>query len=148
MAQFARPSADTNNPGSYTDEAAGSSDIFNSIDETSASDSDYIQSPATPSSAVYVTKLSTVVDPLSSSGHIVRWRRGKDVGTGGEQIDLTVQLRQDYVNEGTPGTLIAAKTVNDIAQAFADDSMTLSGGEADSITDYSNLYLRLLFNKP
>jgi hypothetical protein len=144
MAQFGRPSADTNNPGAYTDQAAGSTNIYLTIDETVASDADYIQSPLAPSSAVYVTKLSTVEDPVSSSGHVVRVRAAKSA-TGGAGINLTVQLRQGYVNEGTPGTLIA--TVMNAA-ALTDTQTTttynLSGGEADAITNYADLFLRFL----
>lgn len=148
MAQFGRPSTDTT-IGTYTDQAGGTTNIYGTIDEVSpANDADYIKSVANPANAVYVTKLTSVVDPQLSTGHIVRWRRGKDPASGGEQIDLTVELRQGYTNESSLGTLIASKTVNNIAAAFTDDSMTLSGAEADAITDYANLYLRFIFNKP
>ena len=52
MAQFGRPSADTNNPGSYTDQAGGGTTIYTTIDEVSYSDADYIRSPLAPASAV------------------------------------------------------------------------------------------------
>lgn len=42
MAQFGRPSADTNNPGSYTDQAGGSANIYTTIDEVTLDDADYI----------------------------------------------------------------------------------------------------------
>ncbi|HYE78030.1 MAG TPA: hypothetical protein VEI97_08595, partial [bacterium] len=146
---FARPSADTNNPGSYTDQGGGSSNIFGTIDETVASDADFIRSGTDPANAVYVTKLSNVTDPVSSTGHILRVRAGTDVSSGGNQIDLTAQLRQGYVSEGTLGTLIATLTQTNVtAGGFTTYSHTLSGAEADAITDYTSLYLRVLFNKP
>jgi hypothetical protein len=149
MAQFARPSADTNNPGSFTDQAGGSTSIFATIDETVASDADYIRSTTDPANGVYVTKLTSVTDPLSSTGHTLRARMGTDVASGGNQIDATVQLRQGYVNESTLGTLIATLTqTNIVAGSFTTYSYTLSGAEADAITDYTNLYLRVIFNKP
>lgn len=146
MAQFGRPSADTNNPGSYVDQAAGSVNIYQSIDEVSASDADYIETPSAPSSAVFVTALSTLEDPLSSSNHVLRYRYAKSAA-GGAQIDLTVQLRQGYVNEGTPGTLIATRTHTNISDTVTQENYTLSAGEADAITNYGSLFLRFVFNQ-
>jgi hypothetical protein len=60
-----------------------------------------------------------------------------------------VQLRQGYTNEGSPGTLIASAQHNNIpGNAWTAGSFNLSAGEADSITDYSDLYLRFVANKP
>ena len=149
MAQFARPSADTNNSGNYTDQAGGSTNLFATIDETAASDADYIRTGTDPTNAVYVTKLSNITDPVSSSGHILRVRAGTDVSSGGNQIDLTAQVRQGYVNESTLGTLIATLTQTNIsAGTFTTYSLTLSAAEADAITDYTALYLRIVLNKP
>lgn len=148
MPQYARPSTDAS-IGTYTDQAAGTTNIWDTINEAVASDTDYIRSVTDPSNAPYVTKLTSVTDPVSSSGHTIRARMGTDVASGGNQINATVQLRQGYVSEGTPGTLIATLTQNNIsAGSFADYSYTLSSGEADSITDYTDLYLRVVMNKP
>lgn len=148
MSQFARPSEDTF-LGDWTDEAAGTTDIFESIDESSASDADYIQSPVEPSSDPYVCKLDGIAsDPLTSDGHVVRYRYRKDTA-GGDQIDLTVQLREGYVNEGTPGTLIHEETHTDISgSGWTNGSFTLDSGEADSITDYDELFLRFVADTP
>ncbi len=145
MAQFGRPSTDTVNEG-YLNEAASGSNLFQSIDETVASDTDYIQSAAAPTSDVYATKLTTLEDPVSSSGHIIRYRHAKSA-SGGAQIDLTVQLRQGYVSEGTPGTLIKAWTHTNISNTATTESQTLSGAEADAITNYNDLFLRFVFNQ-
>lgn len=145
MAQFGRPSTDTTNEG-YTDQGGGSSNIFQAIDESSPSDADFIRSALVPTSDVYVTKLTTLVDPLQSTGHVVRYRYAKS-SAAGAQIDLTVQLRQGYVNEGTPGTLIKEWVHTNISDAFTQQNQTLSGGEADSITDYTDLYLRFVSNQ-
>jgi len=148
MAQYARPSADTYNSDGYTDQGGGSTNIYQSIDESSYSDADYIRSVLTPTSDVYVCALSSVSDPLSSTGHTVRYRYGKD-GAGGDQIDLTIQLRQGYVDEGTPGALIATvATLTNIADGFTAGSYNLSGAEADAITNYASLFLRFVANKP
>jgi hypothetical protein len=145
MAQFGRPDSDLN-LSNWKDEGDGTTNIYASIDEATASDADYIKSGTAPSSEPYVCGLSNVEDPQSSSGHVVRYRYQKD-SAGGAQIDLTVQLRQGYVNEGTPGTLIKEDVNANISNGWADDSMTLSAGEADSITDYTDLQLRFVANQ-
>ncbi len=146
MTQYLRPDADTY-IGNYEDQAAGTSDIFEAIDEVSPSDADYIISPETPSNEVYTCALSSVEDPLSSANHVVKYRYRKNNPTG-DQIDLVVELREGYVNEGSPGTLIKGWTHTDIGDTAATATQTLSAGEAASITDYSDLFLRFDFNRP
>lgn len=146
MAQFARPSTDTTRDN-WEEDDGGTTSIFDQIDEAVADDADYIRTGLTPTSDVYVTKLSTLEDPLSSTGHVVRYRYGKDAA-GGDQIDITVELRQGYVNEGTPGTLIASATHTNVSEGWTAGTITLSGAEADAITDYTDLYLRFVGNKP
>jgi hypothetical protein len=147
MTQLAEPIADSS-IGSYTDQAGGTTNIYTTIDEGSASpnDADYIKSPLAPASSPYVAKVTSLSDPLSSSGHIIRARLAKDAA-GGAQIDATVQLRQGYVSEGTPGTLIATLTQANVTDTFTTYSYTLSGAEADAITDYTSLYLRVVANQ-
>jgi hypothetical protein len=141
MPQFARPSVD-GDLGTWTNELAAAA-AATSIDEVVADDADYAQSALTPVTDVMKVQLSTVVDPVSSTGHVLRWRRGKSPTSGGEQIDLTVSLYQ-----GNPGVLIAEKAVTDIPGAYTDDDLTLSAAEADAITDYADLWIRVTANKP
>jgi hypothetical protein len=146
MAQFGRPSTDTTRDNWEEDDGT-TTNIFDQIDESVSDDNDYIRTGLAPTSDVYVTKLTTLEDPVSSTGHTVRYRYRKDTA-GGAQIDLTVQLRQGYVNEGTPGTLIATMgTHTNISDTITAGSYTLSGAEADSITDYTDLYLRFVANQ-
>lgn len=142
MAQFGRPSVDTTRTG-WTEDDGGTTDIFDQIDEAALDDADYIKTAAPPGSNVYVTKLTTVVDPVSSSGHTIRVRARKQP-TGGAQVNLVTQLRQGYTNEGAQGTLIATLTQNDLTDAFVTGSLGLSGAEADAITNYGDLYLRIV----
>jgi hypothetical protein len=146
MAQFGRPSTDTTRDNWEEDDGTTTS-IFDQIDESVQDNADFIRTVLTPTSDVYVTKLTTLEDPLSSSGHILRIAYGKDT-TGGDQIDIVVELRQGYTNEGAQGTLINTKTFTDVASGFTLDADTLSGAEADAITDYANLYVRIVGNKP
>lgn len=145
MAQFGRPSADTLRDNWEEDDGT-TTDIFDQIDEAVADDADYIRTVLTPTSDVYVTKLTNLEDPLSSTGHVVRYRYGKSA-SGGDRIDITVELRQGYTNEGSQGTLIASATHTDVGAFPVAGSITLSGAEADSITDYTSLYLRFVANK-
>ena len=145
MAQFGRPSADTLRDN-WTTDSGGTTNLYQTIDESTASDADYIKTGAAPTNDVYVTALSTLEDPVSSSGHVVRFRYSKDAASGA-QIDLTVQLRQGYTNESSLGTLIASTAVTNISNSWTDGSFTLSGAEADSITNYGSLYLRFVANQ-
>jgi hypothetical protein len=145
MAQFGRPSTDTVNE-SWVENNDTSVDIFEMIDEVTADDGDYIKSASAPTSDAYVTKLTNLEDPLSSSGHTVRYRYQKD-SAGGAQINLVVELRQGYVSEASQGTLIASATHNDISNGWTAGSITLSAGEADAITDYTSLFLRFVANQ-
>ncbi len=117
MAQFARPSADTLRDNWEEDDGT-TVDIFDQIDEVASDDADFIRTVLTPTNDVYVCALTAVTDPVSSTGHVVRYRYGKDSASG-DQIDITVQLRQGYVNEGSPGTLIASATHTNVASASA-----------------------------
>jgi hypothetical protein len=144
--QFARPTADTH-LGNYKNEAGGTTNIYQSIDETSPSDADFIESPSAPANEPYVTRLGNLSDPATSTGHLVRYRYAKDQ-SGGAQVNLTVELRQGYVSEASPGTLIASWSHSNISETWTTAVQTLTGSQADSITDYTSLYLRFVFNQP
>lgn len=147
MAQFGRPSADTYNADGWVEDDGTSTTIFDQIDEASLDDADYIKSPVAPTNDVYVTLLSTLEDPVSSSGHTVRVRHQKDAA-GGATINLTVELRQGYVNEGSQGTLIATvMSAVALSETATTTTYNLSGAEADAITNYASLYLRFLANQ-
>jgi len=144
MPQYGRPSSDKDNTGLYTDSSAGAVALYSKIDESAADDTDLIQSPAAPTSAVYVTHFSTMADPLTSSSHVMRTRYRKDT-SGGAGLDIVAQLRQGYQSETTQGTLITTRTFSAVgASAWVTDAYTLSAAEADAITDYAELYLRVV----
>ena len=146
MAQFGRPNSDFLNTDGYTTQAGGTVDIYLTIDEVTLDDADYVRTIITPTSDVYVTRYTTLEDPLSSTGHIFRNRYAKSA-SGGAQVDATFQLRQAYVNEASQGTLIVSRVFTNISDVFATDAYTLTAGEADLITDYTNLYNRILINQ-
>ena len=144
MAQFARPDLDTNNVDAYTDQGGGSTNLYTTIDEVSFSDADYIRTVTDPSTDVIVFRLSDVTDPVSSVNHVLRVRAGTDQAAGGNPVNLTAQLRMTYVSEGAQGTLIATLSQAPISDgSFTTYTYTLSGAEADAITDYTALFLRI-----
>lgn len=146
MAQFARPDADTYNGDGWTEDDGDTTNMFQEIDETSPSDTDFVRSPVTPTNDAVVFRLSDVTDPALSTGHIVRIRYSADQDAQ-EAIDFVFELRQTYVNEGSQGTLINTRTVSDVTStSWVTDSDTLSGAEADAITDYTALFIRIVCN--
>jgi hypothetical protein len=145
MSIFSRPDADVTNEG-YVNEAAASSGLFASIDEVAADDNDYIVSAAAPTNDVYVCSLSNIADPGVSSGHVVRYRYRKS-SAGGASISLVAELRQGYVSEGTQGTLIASAYHSDISSLVSTGQISLSEAEANSITNYNDLFIRFVYNQ-
>jgi hypothetical protein len=132
-ATTAHPAADVTD-GGWTDQTGGPN-LAAALDELIADDADYITSSASPGSPdIAEVQLGSLGDPNSSTGHIVRYRYGKD-SAAGDTLNLTVRLRQ-----GT--TTIASWTHTDVPAGWTDAVQTLSGAEADAITDYSDLRIR------
>lgn len=134
MAQFARPDSDIT-IGTWTP-----TPLYEQIDEVTPSDADYIESAKNPANDTSEVGLSNVEDPEVSTGHIVRYRYKKDAAAG-TVIDLTVKLMQGAVE-------IASWTHNDIGDTIVQAEQTLTGPQADSITDYTDLRLRFIANAP
>ncbi len=145
MPQFARPDADIVD-GAWLNDVGSAVDMFQSLDETSSNDADFVESELNPSASAVAFGLSDVEDPQVSTGHIVRYRYQKDA-TGGNQIDLVVELRQGYISEVTQGTLIHSEAHTNIPNGWTAGTFTLSAVEADSITDYNDLQLRMSANQ-
>jgi hypothetical protein len=142
MAQYGRPVSDLVNEN-WENQASGTTNLYQAIDEATASDADYIQSAANPSSSdAYVAQLTTTLeDPVSNTGHVVRWRRKKSA-SGGAEVDLAIELREGYVNETTQGSARWSTSDTTLPTSWTSTSDTLTTGEADSITDYTDLSLR------
>ena len=135
MAQNARPDADIQ-VGGWSSTGAN---LFSVLDESSANDADYISSTSsTPLPTDGLVTLSNVTDPVSSSGHKI-WARCKGSTAAGS---ITVKLHQG--NPLGAGTPIATLTIASLTTSFADYSATLSAGEANAITDYSDLYMEFI----
>ena len=139
MAQFARPASDIDNTGGWT-----TSPLWSDIDDSVGSgDGSVVLSDSTPTSAKpFTVDGTTISDPSSSSGHVLRIRGAKNA-TGGANYDLVCQLRQGYASEASQGNLIATVTISAKSNTTLETAEhTLSGAEADSITDHSDLQFR------
>jgi hypothetical protein len=102
----------------------------------SASDSDIVSSPQAPNNATLEVGFNAGSDPLSSANHVLSYRIQKDQ-PGGAQINVTVSLMQG-------STIIATWTHNDLANGWQTFTQTLSGVQADAITNYAALSLRMV----
>lgn len=132
------PYTDVSNAGAWVTDSGGTSSLYAAIDEDSLSDTDFIQSPVGPSTAVYEVALEDVPDPGVNTGHVVHYRYAKSVGA--DTVDLTVALYQG-------ATLIDSWTHTNIGTTLTTVDQTLSGAEADSIVATGGFYtdLRLRF---
>ena len=125
-AQFLRPISDVSNSG-WTPSTG--TDLFAMIGETVRNDATYI-SATTVGSICEVMLGTSTGDPLSSINHLPRIVMS--AGTGG----IIVRLKQ-----GT--TVIKAWTYASLTGTDTLYEPTLTSGEIDSITDYTDLRLQL-----
>lgn len=130
-AQLAAPTSDIS-AGGWTPSTGAS--LFGVLDETVRDDADYVISSRNPSSDTFEVKFAAVTDPNVSTGYKLRYTLGKASSSMG-RIDSTVSLVQ-----GT--TIIVTYTHTDIPATTTLYTQTLTGGQADSITDHSDLRYR------
>jgi len=136
--QYFRPVSDVA-AGSWTTAAGATTGLYAQLDEATAADTDYVQSAATPANDTVEVALGNLADPLSSTGHVVRYRYQRDV-IAGNPIALTVSLVQG-------STVIASWAHTDVDDVWTTSEQTLTGGQADSITSYGDLRLRFVANQ-
>ncbi len=107
------------------------------VDEVIRDDSDYIQSIGLGrnSEDIQWLSLSDIADPLQSSGHVLRYtiREGNE---GTNPVQFKIELYQG-------NTLIASFTDTVVPLTFTLYQKTLSNAQADSITNYNDLQLKL-----
>jgi hypothetical protein len=128
--QYARPDG-TITAGAWS--VSGAPSHHEAIDESSPNgDTDYIQASANTTAEV---SLTGVTDPGVDTGHVIRFN--SLVQRTGSTVE--VQLYQGAVPIASTGPRIHASS--NIYETFA---YTLSAGEAGTITDYSDLRLRII----
>ena len=123
-AQFLRPISDISNSG-WT--PSSGSDLFAMIGEATRNDATYISATEVGAACEVLLGTSTG-DPLSSVNHLPRIVMS--AGSGG----IIIRLKQGttLIKEWTYASLTGTDTLYE---------PTLSSGEIDSITDYTNLRL-------
>lgn len=140
MAQILVPITDYS-VSNLTNQAASSSNLYQSIDEgVSSNDSDYYENTS-PTSGIAIHLITAGTDPTSSADHVIHVRGMITLGSGNIEMNLW---------QGVPGIAAPPPTGNRIAtftptltSSVADYSYTLSGTEADYITDYTALYIQI-----
>lgn len=123
--QRSGPASDVS-AGAWTSSLGGA--LAAAIDETSPDEADYIETSA--AGDVCTVGLGSLVDPAVSTGHQLSYRIGGD-GVSGIQVDLM---------QG--GTVIATWTHDPAPALRTTFVQTLTGTQAESITDYTALRLR------
>ena len=132
---FLRPDADSVD-GNWTTESAGA-DLWAAIDETSASDTDYIRSGTSPTNDICRVTLSNPSGTVDTASAVtVRYRYRK---TGTDTMDLVVRLK-----EGT--TTRATWTHSGIADTWVTAAQVLDAGVKSAITDWTNLLIEFEAN--
>ncbi|MGQ0771524.1 MAG: hypothetical protein ACT4NT_01945 [Nitrososphaerota archaeon] len=139
ITQFSRPDEDLSK-GGWTDTAGGDSDtiLYDEVNESARNDANFARSKTFvlgADSDIWTIGLQGVVDPESSSNHVVSYVFRKNT-LGVSTVHTTIRLLQG-------GTQIGSWTDNNIGTTFTSASKTLTAGEANSITDYSNLSLEI-----
>jgi hypothetical protein len=134
-----RPDADSS-ISDWTDEAGGTTNIFNSIDETTFSDADYIKSPV-PSGTTARFSLSNPAtgkelgDPVNIS---YRFKKNAPADQ-----KLTVSLK-----EGTTTIASWVHTGAGLTESFQTATQTLSTGQLATIIDFNNLFIEFQASPP
>lgn len=131
MAQFCRPNSDIisiNVTGTFAD-----------VNESSANDADFIETTGGAAGLTSAIRMGTtdVTDPGVATGHVLRARINVLVEPQSDDTTLDITLHQG-------GSLIALLNVPSgsfTPGTFQDVSYTLSAGEANSISDYTDLRL-------
>jgi hypothetical protein len=105
--------------------------LWGTVDESSASDSDYNVSGLNPSADVMEVKFAGVLTPSANTNHTISYKIKGDSST-----NMTVAL---YCG----ATLIKSWSHSPAPSSFTRYDQTLSTGEASTITNYSDLRLRV-----
>jgi hypothetical protein len=131
--QYARPNADTNAGWS----AFGAPTTWQALDEVSPNDNDGTTTTVVfGSSNSFQVGLSSVTDPAVSTGHILRIRHSETQNGGLPSSFYTVSL---WCN----GTLITSRNLTDWGGGIVTEAFTLTGTEADAITNYGQLAVQV-----
>ena len=132
MVQIARPDSDIS--AGLWEPIGGPSTLFDAINEVTANDdTDYIEA-LNGENTTCELGLTSLTDPVSSIDHKLRLRL-QGTGSGGPER-CSIALFQG-------GTQIAISSNFTSRGAWGDGEYILTAGEADAITDYTDLRIKL-----
>lgn len=130
MAQFARPSSD------ITTNTWATPPLWSNLSEVVADDTTtQIFEIDSLGGDSFEVKLSTVLDPLQDTGHILRIRTKYSIAISGQ---FAVFLKQG-------ASTIAFTSADDGTTGYNTTTYTLTTSEAAAISDYSNLSVLVSF---
>jgi len=133
VAQFIRPVSDVST-GSWT-----STPLWSKLDDNSDADLVTSDDNTNPDTAELEGTNSGINDPTSNVNHVLRARIRKEA-SGGHNVTFNGRL---YQGTGGGRSLIATVTEADGSATMHTISATLSGTEADNISDYNDLYFEI-----
>lgn len=110
------------------------STLYGVVDEVTPDDNDFMRSEVNPSASLAEVGLGSSADPQTSDFHLVRYRYAKH---GSATLQLVF-----YLMEGT--TQIATWSDTDVPGTPTTGEYQLSVAEANSITNYANLRIRVV----
>lgn len=127
MAQYGRPISDVSKAN--LNYSSGTT-VYTLLDETPYNDSDWVQSQDSKTGTFEVALTNTIGDPRSSSGHYVRYR-----------LYYQNNLTSTYTVTLKQGTTTIASWSGTVSpdETWVGFEQTLTGAQADAITDYTAL---------
>lgn len=137
--EYAQPVSDTST-GAWANELGSTTNLYQSIDESFPSTTDYIQSGSNPTDDTVRFKVATKPDPNVSNGYQITY--GYYRPSGVSAINMRVRLVQGASTE------IASWTHIDIPTTYTEVTQTLTTSQADAITDHSDLYVEFVADMP
>lgn len=130
MPQFSRPIADVS-AGSWTTDTGASTNLYQTLDESSFSDADYVQSSTTSDPDELIISMRPFADPAVNTGHVVRLREWKDSASGDvRDLDVIVEAGPDHWPVHTEALDAIDQTANAI-------TITLTSDEVDEFRAHS-----------
>ncbi len=133
--QSCKPISDISNAGAWEDTSFGNSDteLWNELDEEQPDGTNSaVRSVVAPTTGdTFEVKLEPCTDPVSSTNHSI------SINARGNGNQVKIQLFQG-------AGLIAESGEFTLIGAFQTFTYNLSGGEIDSITDYTDLRIRVV----
>ena len=120
-------------------------------------DNTFVVSESSPSNDVYVFKLESILNTETLEGNWILKFRAQKMIDDATQLDLLVQLRQNYEDEVEQGELIFEELFEEVAFGYQDFEMVMTtpaledpNGSSDidpSVIDADNMFVRLVANE-